>query len=396
MKRILLSAIALFFAGYLSAGEIAMDKEYFSWVDKLNLRDKPSLDSKVLYQFAEGEDLSYLGKKTSDTVTIELRGVKYTAPWVLVKSKTGKEGWVFAGAVKKKAEMEILTAKEKVYAEPNVKSIVLTECKKGEVVTYKGYQTDIKENFNVGGKTVQSVWVMVETSQGYKGWIPAPNMKNVIGGAPDMNQYDKPKTMSVDDFLKAVENAGDGSVITLKSGDYFLPETLLLQDKSDITIAGEGEVNIYIKDENANVMEIMNCGSVTLKNIKLKHYNPPKELMCTGVVIYGDNCGSLSLENCVIDGSGYWGLWLGGFDSVTAKNTKFVNHVDSSLELYSIGYIHFEKCEFKKNGGGINISDCAEYQFFDCVYSDKGAITINEVVFTREEFEKGIEYGYGD
>ncbi len=406
MKKLMGAVLLVLISGAGYSKEVLMDKSYYAWVDKLNLRDKPSLTSKVVHQLAEGEDVVFLGKKTKDEITIELRGVKYTAPWVLVQAENGKQGWVFAGALKKKNAMEVTVDKTSLFADPHSGALVLTACKKGEIVSYKQYQTDQKEMFKVSGKSVQGVWVMVETSKGYKGWIPAPYLKNVLDGKPDEPEAVKNKISTVEDLVNAIYGAESGEVITIAKGTYYLKSTLSIENKGNLTLAGEGEVNIYIKDENANVVDIYECKNIVLKNLHFKHYNPPKELICSGNVIYGYDNESLTLEDCTIDGSGYWGLWLSTLKSITIKNTKFLNHVDSSLEIYGVQNLEILGCEFKNNGGGINIGDCVRLVVDKCKFYDKAGITINEKVYSKKDFEKGIlfdqaesfdgEENYGD
>jgi hypothetical protein len=396
MKKTLWILFIVLLSGAGFAKEVLMDKAYYAWVDKLNLRDKPNLTSKVVYQLTEGEDVVFLGKKTKEEVTIQLRETNYTAPWVLVQAKNGTQGWVFAGGLKKKNKMEVTADKTKLYADPDLKGLVLTECKKGDVVTYKEYQTDVKTPFQIGGKTVNDVWVMVETSLGYRGWIPSPYLKNLLNGLPDAPESEKNKVTSANELLNAVQNAESGDVITIASGSYTISKTLTLESKGDLTIVGEGEVNIYIKDENANVMEIGDCGNIVLKNLHLKHYNPPQEMMCTGNVIYGYETGSLLLENCVIDGSGYWGLWLSGFKNLTLKNTKFLNHVDSSIDLYNIKSLEIDGCEFRNNGGGITVNSYDMINIKNSKYFDKAEIRINSSIYTKKEFENGIKLDDGD
>ncbi|NPV03080.1 MAG: SH3 domain-containing protein [Brevinematales bacterium] len=392
MKKTVWILFIVLLSGAGFAKEVLMDKSYYSWVDKLNLRDKPSLTSKVVYQLPEGEDVVFLGKKTKEEITIQLRGTNYTAPWVLVQAKNGTQGWIFAGGLKKKNALEVTADKTKLFADPDLNGLVLIGCKKGEIVTYKDYQTDIKDSFQIGGKTVKDVWVLVETSQGYRGWIPAPYLKNVLNGLPDAPEAEKNKVSSANDLWNAVQGAESGDVITVASGSYYISQTLTIESKDNLTIAGEGEVNIYIKDENADVMNIYECGTIVLKNLHLKHYNPPQDLNCTGNVIVGYNSDSLKLENCVIDGSGYWGLWLSGFNSVELKDTKFLNHVDSSLMLDSIKVLFIDGCEFKNNGGGINIDVSEKYRINKCKYYDKSDIEINGSVYTKKEFENGINF----
>ena len=68
-------------------------------VDKLRLRDQADETGKVLTLLKKGESLTDLGEVSISMQTIKIRGVKYTEPWMKVRTASGQEGWVFGGAV---------------------------------------------------------------------------------------------------------------------------------------------------------------------------------------------------------------------------------------------------------------------------------------------------------
>ena len=68
-------------------------------VDKLRFRDQAGEKGKVLGFLKKGEHLIDLGETSVFTNTITIRGVKYTEPWLKVKTTKGEVGWVFGGAV---------------------------------------------------------------------------------------------------------------------------------------------------------------------------------------------------------------------------------------------------------------------------------------------------------
>ena len=80
------------------------NEQVYAWVDRLNIREKPTLSGKVVASATEQEALEFTGEKSSGNEIIVLRGVAYDEPWLKVKTKDGKEGWVFGGAVKRKDE----------------------------------------------------------------------------------------------------------------------------------------------------------------------------------------------------------------------------------------------------------------------------------------------------
>ena len=69
----------------------------YAWVDKLRMRTAPDTKSDVVAEIPEGGAMTYLEEKTDFTQQITLRGKSYDEPWLKVKTKEGKIGWVYGG-----------------------------------------------------------------------------------------------------------------------------------------------------------------------------------------------------------------------------------------------------------------------------------------------------------
>ena len=79
-------------------------KEFYAWVDKLRVRAVPGLESKkqgakFVDVLDEGEKVTFLGEKSSETYEVKLRGRTMNAPFYKVRTKKGEIGWIFAGAL---------------------------------------------------------------------------------------------------------------------------------------------------------------------------------------------------------------------------------------------------------------------------------------------------------
>ena len=68
-------------------------------IDHFRMRDKPGLDGDVLATFDKGDRLTDMGEMSSFTTRIKLRGIWFNEPWLKVKSRDGKTGWVYAGGL---------------------------------------------------------------------------------------------------------------------------------------------------------------------------------------------------------------------------------------------------------------------------------------------------------
>ena len=78
----------------------------YTWVDQLNVRDKPTTKGKVVARVKPNEPLTLTGETSPTSATIVLRGVAYHEPWYRITTADKKDGWVFGGAVKEKEAMK--------------------------------------------------------------------------------------------------------------------------------------------------------------------------------------------------------------------------------------------------------------------------------------------------
>ena len=72
----------------------------YAWVDKLRIREQPTTKSEIVMEVKEGTSFTYLNEKTDYKERINLRGTLYNEPWLKIKTKGGKVGWVYGGAIK--------------------------------------------------------------------------------------------------------------------------------------------------------------------------------------------------------------------------------------------------------------------------------------------------------
>ena len=79
---------------------LSPETKVFTWVDKLNVRNKPTTKGKVISSVRSKDAMLFTGEISDDFETIVLRGVAYYEPWLRVKIPDGQTGWVFGGAVK--------------------------------------------------------------------------------------------------------------------------------------------------------------------------------------------------------------------------------------------------------------------------------------------------------
>lgn len=70
-------------------------------VDKLNMREEPSKNGKVVTQLSEGAFVNGFGEISANKEEVTLRGIPYTEPYykVAVSTSNSATGWVFGGAL---------------------------------------------------------------------------------------------------------------------------------------------------------------------------------------------------------------------------------------------------------------------------------------------------------
>lgn len=74
---------------------------YAVGVDKLNLREEPNKNSKVVVQFPEGDFVEGSGEVSSNKEEVTLRNIPYKEPYFKVKSTTPEQhtGWAYSAAL---------------------------------------------------------------------------------------------------------------------------------------------------------------------------------------------------------------------------------------------------------------------------------------------------------
>lgn len=72
---------------------------YTAAVNDLRLRETPDLNAKVVVTLKQGDKMTATGNKSTEKVTVELRGQKMTDVFYEVTTSDGKKAWAFAGGV---------------------------------------------------------------------------------------------------------------------------------------------------------------------------------------------------------------------------------------------------------------------------------------------------------
>jgi len=104
----------------------------------------------------------------------------------------------------------------------------------------------------------------------------------------------------------AINAAEPGDRILLAEGTY--PEHVTIQDKSDLSLIGEGSVTLATDDGGADVIKLVKVQRVLLKNLHGVHTSPG----CDNPVVSIAGSEDVTVEGCDLNGSGTGGVVANG------------------------------------------------------------------------------------
>ena len=225
------------------------------------------------------------------------------------------------------------------------------------------------------------------------------------------------KTSDTAAFMKAIDELpSTGGTLKIPAGKYLLEpvaghdtqpftcikHTLLIKDKKNITITGEGSESVLmfssLNHEGLRLIGLENISirsltfMATCKSYHRKNRSPLDVVACNNVVLdkvvsldavgYGlrfDACTSVLLEQCKVVNSNQIGINVFGCWQMTIKNSEIINTRDHSINVSSIGgiarmpvFIDIVNCKIKGTREGMGISVCSgtELKIEDCRISD--------------------------
>ncbi len=71
----------------------------YSTINGLNVRSGPSMKNGVITRLSLYDEVIFTGEVTDSLYSIDLGEITPTAPWVKIRLKDGKEGWVYGAGV---------------------------------------------------------------------------------------------------------------------------------------------------------------------------------------------------------------------------------------------------------------------------------------------------------
>ncbi|MEQ8535890.1 MAG: right-handed parallel beta-helix repeat-containing protein [Coleofasciculus sp. D1-CHI-01] len=170
---------------------------------------------------------------------------------------------------------------------------------------------------------------------------------------------------NAEEFFYAI---GSNRTIILKPGIYFLSEIsgeseqdharfepvhdgkeLVISKVENLKIIGEIDdlVSLIVNPRYANVLKFDNCNNVEIENIKGGHL--PELGYCRGGVLFFRNTSHVHIQDCVLFGSGIWGIEAIATENLTCRRTIIRDCTYRILRLTDINTATFIDCHFFDN-----------------------------------------------
>jgi len=184
------------------------------------------------------------------------------------------------------------------------------------------------------------------------------------------------RVSTVDEFLAAIDS---DTVIILEAGLYDLSQAadygaygsdcyywvnvfdgpgLVINGVENLSIVGEGEVELAAIPRYANVLGFVNCEGISLSGITAGHTQEPGE--CAGGVLDFENCWDIAIDDCRLYGCGILGIRAYYCSELEVSNTEIYDCSQGAIHLYTVMDASFEN---------MDIHDCysPEISLHDCM-----------------------------
>lgn len=142
-----------------------------------------------------------------------------------------------------------------------------------------------------------------------------------------------------EDLQSAINKMDRGGKLVLKSGTYEIKGTIVIENKDNMVLEGEGEVWLNTKGIDHQVITIKDSKRISLINIKAQHViideddNRRIDDGRDGSVVGVYSSEKLTFENCELVGCGIYGLY--------AENTGEVIINGCYIHHNSLGALYF-------------------------------------------------------
>ena len=143
---------------------------------------------------------------------------------------------------------------------------------------------------------------------------------NDVIGCIIRNSGYKSESIYYYDLHEMLDSCQNGDSLFIRTGEYYLSESLELWEKKNIVVTGEGFCKLIAQNTDDNVMWIITCENIEVRNIQATHTAPAEDERCYGNVFALDMGENVTIRNCDINGCGAIGVYIFGTENITLEN----------------------------------------------------------------------------
>jgi parallel beta-helix repeat protein len=137
----------------------------------------------------------------------------------------------------------------------------------------------------------------------------------------------------------------DGDSLFIRAGNHELERTLELWEKNDIVVTGERNTKLIAQNIDENVIWVITCNNIHLRNLHATHVEPPIDRSCVGNVFATDMGENITIESCDINGCGAVGVYVFGTKKVILKDNYIHDNTLWAIDDNGNGMIEEEESE---------------------------------------------------
>jgi len=156
-----------------------------------------------------------------------------------------------------------------------------------------------------------------------------------------------------------------------KTYNIFKNSELSFNHLINLKIIGKSEAPIKITTcpDCGTTLNFLYCKNILIENIEAGHL-PKNKHECSGGVFYFEHCNDITINSCIMFGSGNWGVMTYEVSNLFCNNSTIENCNMLIMDIINSNLINFNNCTFKNNTGwnGIDLTSSLYVYFNNCIF----------------------------
>lgn len=126
----------------------------------------------------------------------------------------------------------------------------------------------------------------------------------------------------------------DGDRVVFERGTYRTHRALTVSGRKNITVEGEGRVEVVLSNLDDPVFSVQGSERVLIKNLQARHLKPNEEYACEGAVVEVRDSQQIGVTGCRLDGCGAAGVYAMGAKDLVVFDNDIFNNSFAAVWLY--------------------------------------------------------------